>query len=241
MTTNYAHKYEDDYPVDPLDIMSLRHALEVGKGKAMPVLSPDGSVAFLFVDKDEGQLDRKLGVVLRGAYCHNSPMANIGAIGCDPYYAVHTGLEEHQVSRVPNLKSFVLSRYSDKDEARNQILEAVYRKGITAVAPTTSVGLPSAPSQVSCAPKAGPDFLIDRIRFLEGQLRSNLPYMQMYKFGAGSLVVAIVSLIVWALTGAGVPFHPVFAALVIPASIGLMVMAFLVRRDIPNPPKTGNK
>ena len=75
--------------------------------------------------------------------------------------------------------------------------------------------------------------LRDRVKFLEAQLRSNLPYLQMYKFGAGSLLVAIVSLLVWLFTGAGVPFHPVFAAMVVPAAIGLMVMAFLVRRDIP--------
>jgi hypothetical protein len=74
-----------------------------------------------------------------------------------------------------------------------------------------------------------------RIGFLEEQLRSRLPYLQMYRFGAGSLLVAVVSLLVWVVTGAGAPFHPVFAVMVIPAAIGLMVMAFLVRRDIPNP------
>ena len=128
------------------------------------------------------------------------------------------------------------------DEAQRQILETVSRKGITAVAPTTSVGLPQvANSHEYCVPRVEVQPLLDKIKFLEGQLRSTLPYLQMYKFGAGSLLVAIVSLIVWAFTGAGVPFHPVFAALVIPAAIGLMAMAFLVRREILDPPRVGKK
>ena len=141
-----------------------------------------------------------------------------------------------------DVRAYVDVWSADAYEAQMQILEAVSRKGVTAVAPTTSVGLPFAEtSHEHCVPRAEVQPLLDKIKSLEIQLRSNLPYLQMYKFGAGGLLVAIVSLIVWAFTGSGVPLHPVFAALVIPAAIGLMAMAFLVRREIPDPPKMSNK
>jgi hypothetical protein len=74
-----------------------------------------------------------------------------------------------------------------------------------------------------------------RIRFLEGQLRADLPYLRLYKFGGISLLVALVSLLGWAFTGIGVPFHPVFAAMVIPVAIGVIVMAFYLRREVHDP------
>jgi hypothetical protein len=70
-----------------------------------------------------------------------------------------------------------------------------------------------------------------KVRFLEAELRSDRPYSQLYKLGAGSLFVALISLVFWGLTGIGAPFHPIFAATVAPASIGIVVMAFLVRRN----------
>ena len=74
-----------------------------------------------------------------------------------------------------------------------------------------------------------------RIRFLEAQLRADLPYLQIYKFGGTSVLVAIVSLAAWAITGIGVPFHPVFAAMAVPVAIGVMVMAFFLRREANSP------
>jgi len=71
--------------------------------------------------------------------------------------------------------------------------------------------------------------LKEEIKFLEAQLESQVPYLQLYRFGAGGLFVAIISIVVWLLTGTGIPFHPIFAAGVIPASVGVIVMAFLVR------------
>lgn len=70
-----------------------------------------------------------------------------------------------------------------------------------------------------------------KIHFLESQLHADRPYAQLYKLGAGSLFVAIISLAFWGLTGIGAPFHPIFAAAVLPASIGIIVMAFLVRHE----------
>jgi hypothetical protein len=71
-----------------------------------------------------------------------------------------------------------------------------------------------------------------KVRFLETQLQSDRPYSQLYRLGAGSLFVAIISLVFWGLTGIGAPFHPTFAVTLIPASIGAIVMAFLIRRGM---------
>ena len=71
--------------------------------------------------------------------------------------------------------------------------------------------------------------LQQRVRFLEAQLEADRPYLRLYRLGAGSLFVAILSLVVWLLTGAGMPFHPIFAAVVIPAAMGIIGMAFLLR------------
>lgn len=69
------------------------------------------------------------------------------------------------------------------------------------------------------------------VHFLEGQLRADRPYSRIYNLGAGSLFVATISLVFWALTGIGAPFHPIFAAATIPASIGVIAMAFFIRRE----------
>jgi hypothetical protein len=86
-----------------------------------------------------------------------------------------------------------------------------------------------------CEPEHRSDILklYERIRFLEAQLQRDTRFpLQLYKLGGASLIVGAISLIVWAATGIGVPFHPVFAATVIPVSIGVMVMAFLLKREI---------
>jgi hypothetical protein len=75
--------------------------------------------------------------------------------------------------------------------------------------------------------------LQERINFLEAQLTSQRPYLQLYRLGAGSLFVALLSIVVWLLTGTGIPFHPIFAAGVIPASLGVIAMAFLMRSSKP--------
>jgi hypothetical protein len=68
-----------------------------------------------------------------------------------------------------------------------------------------------------------------KIRFLEMQLESHRPYLQLYRLGAASLFIAILSIVVWLITGIGIPFHPVFAGVVVVPAIGVMVMAFLIR------------
>jgi hypothetical protein len=77
--------------------------------------------------------------------------------------------------------------------------------------------------------------LQQKIRFLEMQLESHRPYLQLYRLGGGSLFVAVLSLVVWLLTGTGIPFHPIFAVGVIPAAIGLIAMAFLIRSSSKTP------
>lgn len=77
--------------------------------------------------------------------------------------------------------------------------------------------------------------LEQKIRFLEMQLESHRPYLQLYRLGAGSLLVAVLSLVVWLLTGTGIPFHPIFAIAVIPAAVGVILMAFLIRSSSKTP------
>lgn len=72
--------------------------------------------------------------------------------------------------------------------------------------------------------------LRERLRFLEAQLQSDRPYLHLYKIGAGGLFASVISIAIWVFTKIGAPLHPVFAAFAIPASIGAMAMAFLVRR-----------
>ena len=69
-----------------------------------------------------------------------------------------------------------------------------------------------------------------KIRFLEHQLQSDTPHLRLYRLGAAGFLASMFSLTVWYFTGIGAPFHPVFSGLSIPVSIGVMVMAFLVRR-----------
>lgn len=71
--------------------------------------------------------------------------------------------------------------------------------------------------------------LRDKIKFLEAQLQSQKPYLQLYRLGAGSLFISIISIVVWLITGTGIPFHPIFAGGVIPVSLGVIAMAFLAR------------
>jgi len=217
------------------------NAIRVGLGKGMPVLSKDGRVMFLG-DEQEDLFDKKLGSALLGSVSGvmNLPFRQ-------PYLKGYSALAAPQELDV--VEFFYGQSHSrgygthvelSEDDVRRQILEVLRRKGIAVAAPTElelAAGSPretdAATSVASCRPDMEVGQLLKRIEFLEAQLRSNVPYLQMYKFGAGSLLVALVSLLVWLFTGTGAPFHPIFAAMVIPAAIGLMVMAFLVRRDIP--------
>lgn len=71
-----------------------------------------------------------------------------------------------------------------------------------------------------------------KVQFLEHQLRSQRIDLQLFRFGGGGFLVAVGSLLLWVFTGIGVPFHPVFAALAVPASVGTMVMAFLIHHGV---------
>jgi len=73
--------------------------------------------------------------------------------------------------------------------------------------------------------------LVNKIRLLEQQLQCDRPYLRLYRLGATSLVVAVLSILMWYFAGVGVPFHPAFAALVIPVAVGLMIMAVLMRPE----------
>jgi len=211
-----------------------------------PIISDDGRMILLGAEKTKAAFGPGKSQLMKFLVSpHHAKLAHYAKVAAHVNLVPQAKLEGYTIcGKAPTkeVRAYVDIWSADADEAQMQILETVSRKGITAVAPTTSVGLPpAATAHEHCVPRAEVQPLLDKIRSLEIQLRSNLPYAQMYRFGAGSLLVAIVSLIVWAFTGAGVPFHPVFAALVIPAAIGLMAMAFLVRREIPDPPKMSNK
>ena len=70
-----------------------------------------------------------------------------------------------------------------------------------------------------------------KTRLLESELRRDRPYQRVYRLGAGSFLVALTSVLFWGFTGIAAPFHPVFALIVLPVSIALIVMAFMIRRD----------
>jgi hypothetical protein len=72
-----------------------------------------------------------------------------------------------------------------------------------------------------------------KVKFLESQLHCDRPYLQLYRLGAGGFLAAIISLVMWVAAGVGIPFHPIFAAGVIPLSIAIIVMAFLIRPPSP--------
>jgi hypothetical protein len=235
---------EESSPAIEPGIVAFGNAIRIGPGKGMPVLSRDGRVTFLVADEQEDLLDKKLGSVLCGKI---SGSMNLGFRQpyLKSYCTVGTPEELNVVGFLfgpSHSKGYPTHTELSEDDVRRQILEALNRKGVSVAAPTKlelATVLPqetAAATAAACTPSLEVFQLQDRVKFLEAQLRSTLPYLQMYKFGAGSLLVAVISLLVWVVTGAGVPFHPVFAVMVIPAAIGLMVMAFLVRRDIPNPP-----
>jgi hypothetical protein len=71
--------------------------------------------------------------------------------------------------------------------------------------------------------------LEQKVSMLEHQLRCDRPYLQLYRLGASTLLVAVISIVFWLLTGVGVPFHPVFATVVAPVSVALIIMAFLTK------------
>jgi hypothetical protein len=71
--------------------------------------------------------------------------------------------------------------------------------------------------------------LEQKISFLETQLEAHRPYLQLYRLGAGSLFVAALSIAMWLFAGVGIPLHPIFAVGVIPAALGVIAMAFLIR------------
>ena len=82
--------------------------------------------------------------------------------------------------------------------------------------------------------------LEDRVRILEHFLSCDRPYLHLYRLGACSLLAALLSLLTSMLLGVGIPFHPVFAIVVTPASLGVMVMAFLIKpkKEVGEPHKT---
>jgi hypothetical protein len=68
-----------------------------------------------------------------------------------------------------------------------------------------------------------------KIELLEQQLQCDRSHLQLFRLGAAGLLISLLSILFWWRTGVGAPFHPVFAAVVIPVSAGLMAMAFLIK------------
>jgi hypothetical protein len=73
------------------------------------------------------------------------------------------------------------------------------------------------------------------VRSLESQIKNDNFHLRLYRLGAGAFLFGAGSLVIRAFTGLGAPLHPVFAAMVIPVSIVLMIMAFLARPDSKQP------
>lgn len=73
--------------------------------------------------------------------------------------------------------------------------------------------------------------LESRIRFLESQLQSDRLDLRLYRIGAYVFLLAVTSILMKAFAGVSVPFEIHFAWLAVPASIGVMIMAFLFRRS----------
>jgi DNA-binding response OmpR family regulator len=71
--------------------------------------------------------------------------------------------------------------------------------------------------------------VVNQIALLQMALEANLPHLRLYRWGAAGLLMSIVSLAAWKLTGLGIPFHPFFACCGCITSLGTMVMAFLVK------------
>ena len=94
---------------------------------------------------------------------------------------------------------------------------------------TPKLALEASIKHASHESKADPRKLEEKVRFLEAQLESQRPYLQLYRLGAGSLFIAVLSIVIWLITGIGIPFHPIFALGVIPVAIGVIVMAFMIR------------
>jgi hypothetical protein len=68
-----------------------------------------------------------------------------------------------------------------------------------------------------------------KIELLENQLLCDRSHLQLFRLGAASLLISLLSILFWWRTGVGAPFHPVFAAVAVPVSAGLMAMAFSIK------------
>jgi len=71
-----------------------------------------------------------------------------------------------------------------------------------------------------------------KVKLLEKQLECDRPFAQIYRIGAVAIFGSTLSLLVWAFTGVGAPFHPVFALMGIPAGLAAIAMAFMVKRGM---------
>jgi hypothetical protein len=73
--------------------------------------------------------------------------------------------------------------------------------------------------------------LSTEIELLKAELRKNVPYLQLYRFGAGAVSLSIISLICWLVSGVSMPFHPAFAITTLPVGIAFMAMSWITRKN----------
>jgi hypothetical protein len=78
--------------------------------------------------------------------------------------------------------------------------------------------------------KAENSLLHKKVLLLQAELRKNIPYLQLYRFGAGAFSLSVLSVLIWLFTGIAIPFHQAFALAAIPTSIGFMLMAYLTKK-----------
>lgn len=126
------------------------------------------------------------------------------------------------------------SKILDDMRSEGRIYIRLKDKGIVFHQKNTSSGRPDyASSQRKAEEEQSRDVLIhelqQEVELLKFQLRSASPYKQLYRLGATGLLLAVLSITVWTLTGVGLPFHPVFAFGMVPTCAVIIAIAFLVR------------
>lgn len=224
MLSNWINEHEDDE-----DVAAFQGVVSLGSGK---YFDKDEMVAFYAPvarsPQDPGAvLPKQLLQGRLAAPYHSHAGFPAGARWSGPYSKGYPAA---------GLVSFDPDPYSD--QRGSQGWSCLVDAGMSSADPRvqrSSSALQEAPPCGGVTRDVGLAQLQAKVRFLEAQLRADLPYLQVYRFGGASLLMAIVSLAVWAVTGVGVPFHPVFAAMVVPVAIGVMVMAFFLRRENHDP------
>ncbi len=72
------------------------------------------------------------------------------------------------------------------------------------------------------------------VETLRGSLRTNLPYLRVFRLGAGLFSSAMATFLILMWTGISMPLNPTIAAILIPISIVFMIMAYVLKNYQPD-------